>query len=226
MSQRMNAQRLIKGKKHALATAVALLVAAQGLQAMEFDTGNPDLTVRLDTQLRYNLGVRVGEPTDTFRNEFRVDSVERAFDKGDVVMNRGDALFELDTVYKGDHGFRLSAAAWRDMAYDGNLNTLGTPPQMGEYAKNQSNAYYNKYVRGPGYELLDAFVFTNFSAGGVGVGVNAGKHNLYWVSQCSPRPTAWPTVRALWTASRALQARASRPKNCSCHITRSLRPSS
>lgn len=180
MSQRMNAQSLTKGKKHALATAVALLVAAQGLQAMEFDTGNPDLTVRLDTQLRYNLGVRVGEPTDTFRNEFRVDSVERAFDKGDVVMNRLDALFELDTVYKGDHGFRLSAAAWRDMAYDGNLNTMGTPPQMGEYANNQSNAYYNKYVRGPGYELLDAFVFTNFNVGGVGVGVKAGKHNLYW----------------------------------------------
>ena len=36
----------------------ALATASQGSQAFEFDTGNPDLTLRWDNTVKYNLTVR------------------------------------------------------------------------------------------------------------------------------------------------------------------------
>ncbi|VFT05424.1 anaerobic dehydrogenase [Pseudomonas aeruginosa] len=41
------------------ALAVAIMGAAGGATAMSFDIGNPDINLRWDNTLRYNLGVRM-----------------------------------------------------------------------------------------------------------------------------------------------------------------------
>ena len=41
-----------------IAVAAALALAAGSVQAMEFETPNPDLTIRWDNTVRVNLGAR------------------------------------------------------------------------------------------------------------------------------------------------------------------------
>ena len=78
-----------------------LALAAAPAQAMEFDTGNPDLEVRWDNTIRYNLGIRTGQQNKSgIGNNPTFDEGEFLFDNGDVVANRFDLLTELDVVYK------------------------------------------------------------------------------------------------------------------------------
>uniref|UniRef100_UPI002FC849F6 DUF1302 family protein n=1 Tax=Aromatoleum sp. TaxID=2307007 RepID=UPI002FC849F6 len=46
-------------KRTALAVAAATVAMAGDALAFEFDTGNPDLQVRWDNTVRYNLATRV-----------------------------------------------------------------------------------------------------------------------------------------------------------------------
>ena len=84
-----------KGRSGTRLTAVSaavlgvLALTAAPAQAMEFDTGNPDLEVRWDNTIRYNLGTRTGEQNQSYiGNNPAFDEGEFRFDKGDVVANR------------------------------------------------------------------------------------------------------------------------------------------
>ena len=109
-----------------------LALAAAPAQAMEFDTGNPDLEVRWDNTVRYNLGTRTGERNKSgIGNNPTFDEGEFRFDNGDVVANRFDLLSEFDLVYQQKYGFRVSAAGWYDNAYsDGKARRNPAIPQQ------------------------------------------------------------------------------------------------
>src|SRR5690606_2403444 len=98
--------------KQKLPLAIALAAGVMGTPALAFniDTGNRDLSVRLDTTAKYSLGVRVEDREDKIANNRNFDETEYKFDQGDVIMNRIDLLTELDVVYKRQYGFRVSAA--------------------------------------------------------------------------------------------------------------------
>ena len=167
----------------ALAASLAMAGFAGPACAFIVDTGNEDVDVRLDTQLRYNLGVRAEKFNPDFADNPSTDATERYTKRGGLVMNRLDLLSELDFVYKKKHGFRISAAAWNDFAFDRNVagspavEAAGFPP---EYVNNRFNNYTKRYVGGPSAELLDAFAFTRFDLGSVPVNVKLGKHVVYW----------------------------------------------
>lgn len=166
------------------ALMTALLGAGFAMPAHAFiiDTGNEDVAVRLDTSLRYNVGVRVEKSNPDFANQASTDATEGFADRGDLVTNRLDLLSEMDVVYKGKYGFRVSGAAWNDFAVrdrskDGALvSSLGYPT---EYSNGEYNSYVKRYVRGPSAEFLDAFVFGQFDLG-VPVNVKLGNHVVYW----------------------------------------------
>jgi hypothetical protein len=164
--------------------AAAVAAALQGGSALAFEvkTGNPDLSIRFDNTVRYNLGVRVEERDSKIGNSAVADEGTYSFDKNDVVANRFDLLSELDVIWKKNYGFRASGAAWWDGAYDGKSKGNPNPPLAGipSYVGNRYSAYINRYYQGFSGELLDAFVFAGFDVAGVPVSVKAGRHTIYW----------------------------------------------
>ncbi len=165
-----------------VAAALAATFAAGGALAFEIDTGNPDLTIRWDNTVRFNLGVRVESRDDKIGNSAISDEGTYSFDKGDLVAARFDVLSELDVVFRKRHGLRLSAAGWYDAAYDSTSHSNPNLPlrNIPSYVNNQYSDYTKRFYRGPSGEILDAFVFSGFDVGTVPAAVKAGRHSLYW----------------------------------------------
>lgn len=166
----------------AIAAAVAMLSMGGSAHAFEIDTGNPDLQVRWDNTLRYNIAARVGSRDSKIGNSVLTDEGTYSFDRGELVANRLDLLTELDLIYKGSTGFRVSAAGWFDAAYgDSSQSNPNLPFSMiPSYANNEYSNYTKRFYRGPSGEVLDAFVFANFDAGEVPVRLKAGRHTVFW----------------------------------------------
>ncbi len=160
---------------------------ARPAAAFEFETGNPDVAVRLDTQVRYALGVRGEGINPAFGNSPTYDETEYRFGKNKLMMNRLDVLSEFDAVYKGKYGFRMSAAAWHDQAYSSGKAVTnpgflapGLPfSAIGNYVNNEYSSTTKRFHH-QGGEILDAFVFGNFDLDGRSANVKLGKHTVYW----------------------------------------------
>ncbi|EOE0844576.1 TPA: DUF1302 domain-containing protein [Pseudomonas aeruginosa] len=162
------------------ALAVAVMGCAGGATAASFDVGNPDVRLRWDNTLRYNLGVRMEGQDSKIMNNPNYDESDGKFDKGDIVTNRLDLLSELDLSYRNDFGARVSAALWYDHAYrdtdvDSHIRGFAT-----SYRNDRYSSEAKRYVHGPSGEILDAFVWTNFSLGATPVNLKAGRHTNYW----------------------------------------------
>ncbi|MCY1262292.1 hypothetical protein D9M68_369980 [compost metagenome] len=156
------------------------LAISQDAGAMLLDLESDDWEVRFDNTIRYNAAWRMEHQNKDFLRSPAFDDTENKFDRGDLVTNRFDLLSEVDAVYQGSHGFRLSAAGWYDQAYQDKAEPNSALVNSGNYINDHYNGYATRYMAGPSGELLDAFVFSNFQLGEVGVGAKAGKHNVYW----------------------------------------------
>jgi len=161
-----------------LPAAIAVLWPTSS-RGFSIDTVDPDLTVRADTSVRYNLGLRAEGVNNAFARNAGYDETETRFNSGDVVTNRIDLLEEIDVIYRNRHGVRFSGAGWRDFAYGGSSHP-GPGVSGSNYVNSQYNGYARRYIVGPRAEVLDAFVFTGFDLGDVGVRMKLGQHNLYW----------------------------------------------
>ena len=191
------------GRRKLIASAVAMLtVSAANTSAFEFDTGNPDLSIRWDNTLKYTLTVRaeniekdvVADPEAAPLPQL-ADDADLGWEKGDLVNNRFDVLSEMDIIWKGNYGLRLSGAGWFDQAYRNHNDHPGYNPYLkvatapeyytdtwgglsvapGEYTDKARDIHYKDI------ELLDAFVFANLQlTDTVGASVRAGRHSIYW----------------------------------------------
>lgn len=174
----------------AVATALMLCNSAN---AFQIRTGNPDLELRWDNTVRYNLGFRAEDCDKNIcgngagAGDVVAHQSDRKFSKsGDIVTNRLDLLSEFDFIYKRDTGFRVSAAGWYDAAYsnrvkgDPALNAAGSVAQGAGSVGGQYSDYTKRWNIGPSGEFLDAFLFTKFDLGSASVNVKLGQHNLYW----------------------------------------------
>lgn len=181
--------RTLESDKHArlpkLATvAVRMFVvlgAASTAQAFEIDSGNPDLNMRWDNTVRYNLSRRMESINPLIGNNATTDESDRKFDNGSIVNNRVDLLSEFDLVYKSNMGARVTGAAWYDYGYDD--HTVPTAPALagrGSYDNNTYSSFTKRYYNGPSGEILDAFVFGNFEAHNIPVRLKLGKHSIFW----------------------------------------------
>jgi hypothetical protein len=164
----------------AVLAACTLCVPAR---AIEIDTGNPDRVLRFDNTLRYNLGYRLQKQDPAILGNPNYDDGDRNFGKGAQVANRVDLLSELDLVIDKKYGFRISTAAWMDLAYDklDNKNTATANSMVGNVpTAGVLSPYTSRFAKGPSAEFLDAFVFANTELGGLPVSVRAGRHTVYW----------------------------------------------
>lgn len=164
------------------AAAAALSVAAGQAGAFQVELGNPDLKMRWDNTVRYNLGTRIEAQDSRILASPSYDESDAKFGKGDIVTNRIDLLSEVDFSYAGKLGLRVSAAAWYDDAYSN--RTVSSPAAGGAIPTSYYGSTYNnkvkRYVNGPSGEVLDAFVWTNFNLGEVPVNVKLGRHTVVW----------------------------------------------
>lgn len=174
----------IRGNKPALlAVSIAALSGAGFAAADSIDVGNPDIKLRWDNTLRYNIGMRAQGKEKALSQSASQQISDNKFDRGDVVTNRFDILSEMDLVYKDRYGARVSAAGWYDQAYDDKAKGLPAYQAAGipaAYSDNKYTGSVKRYYMGPSGEILDAFVFGGIDIGSTPVNFKLGRHNLYW----------------------------------------------
>ena len=171
-----------RGRFVALAVACAL-GGALDTRAFEIDLGNPDVSLRWDNTVRYNLGWRAEAQDPGILASPNFDDGDRNFKRHSIVANRVDILSELDFVLRRSYGFRVSAAGWGDAAYrdlDNTSTATANTLENGLPVAGKLSPYTKRYSRGPSGEVLDAFVFGNFDVGNVPVNVKAGQHTVFW----------------------------------------------
>ena len=157
-------------------------MSAGGAQAIEIETGNPDLTVRWDNSVRLNLATRVEARDDKIGNSALSDEGTYSFDKGDLVAKRFDLLSEFDVVYKKRFGARVSATAWYDGAYGSTSRSNPNAPltNIPSYIGKQYSSTTKRLYRGGTGEIMDAFVFGGTDLGDIPVQAKLGRHTVYW----------------------------------------------
>ncbi|WP_213959617.1 MULTISPECIES: DUF1302 domain-containing protein [unclassified Variovorax] len=163
--------------------ALSFLLFASASHAAEIDVGNPDLSIRWDNTLRYNVGVRTQAQDPAILGNPNLDDGDRNFKKGSLIANRIDLLSEFDVVYQKKYGFRVSGAAWYDDAYshlDNRNNATANTLRYGVPTAGALSDYTSRYAKGPSGELLDAFVFGNATFGETDVNLRLGKTTVYW----------------------------------------------
>ncbi len=189
----------VPSQRRLLACAISLL-ALPGAHAFEVDTGNEDWAVRLDNTVKYNYGVRTESADKRMLATPNNNDGDYNFRKaGTNITNRVDLLTELDVIYQGSMGFRVSAASWYDKAYEntgsnsnpfvnGNGDSSGIVPSLNGLpgtgtplgSPHLSN-YAQRYYTGPSGEVLDAFVFMSTEVGeNSQLSGKLGQHNLFW----------------------------------------------
>jgi hypothetical protein len=146
---------------------------------MEFDTGNTDLKLRFDTNVKYSNAWRVKGQQDKLVADSNLDDGDRNFDKG-LISNRLDLFSEFDISYQ-KVGARVTGAAWYDDVYNkGNDNA--SPGTINSYSVRYDQ--FTKDTRdlhGRDAEFRDAFVYANYDLGEDMWGVSRlGQHSLLY----------------------------------------------
>jgi hypothetical protein len=162
----------------AVAAALALPMTAG---AVEFDTGNEDLSIRWDNTVRFNVTSRVADQDAAMLANPNFDDGNRNFDTGSL-FTRLDVLSEFDVVWKRSLGFRVSAAGWWDAGYDTfdnrsvrtSNNLQNGLPALG------LDPYTERYAEGPSGEFLDVFAFARFNVGEAPVNLKLGQTTVFW----------------------------------------------
>lgn len=168
--------------RHLMKVLAASLLAATagGAHAVKFKP-NEDWDLNLDTSLQYTLGVRAEKRDNRIGNHPFFAEADYKFDRGDLVTNRVQGLFEFQGSYREKAGFRLSGSAWKDFAYDDEVKT-NPNPAFSTFLSYPSGRYsdHTKRYHIEGGELLDAFVFGNTRLGDVPVYAKLGRLTQFW----------------------------------------------
>lgn len=162
--------------------AVALALASGGAaQAAELESANPDLDMRWDNTVRYNLAQRVNRQDAAILKSANIDDGDRNFNRG-LVANRLDLLSEFDFVYRKTMGFRISGAAWGDAAYGGtdNANLASSNHIQGGAKALGLSPEARRWHQGVSGEVLDAFAFTKVDVADMPLNLKLGRHTTYW----------------------------------------------
>ena len=209
---------LCGGKRNAIAAAAVLALTCGAAQAFDFDTGNPDLTVRWDNTARFNYGVRVEDRDPKIGNSALSDEGTYSFDKGDAVAQRLDLLSELDVIYKKRYGVRVSGAGWYDAAYGDKSKSnpmCRVHPQLHrQQLQRLHQALLSRRARAncsmPSSSAESTWA-TCLCRARPAATPSIGVSRSSWAATC----TAFPTRRTRWTCRRASPRPVPKPRNCS-----------
>ncbi|MNF37434.1 hypothetical protein D3C84_183550 [compost metagenome] len=157
---------------------LAIGVANQA-NAFSIDSGNPDLTMSLDTTIRYNQGWRVDGRDKTLANNVNFDEGNYLFDKGDVMLSRLDIFSEFDLNWQNRYGIRVSGAGWYDHNFPDESESAPGLEARANYRNNRFSGVVDRYYAGPSAEFRDYFVWGNFNIGSTELNAKLG--NFAWL---------------------------------------------
>jgi hypothetical protein len=172
-----------KARAIALAATATVLGGFGSAHAFEIDTGNEDVTMRLDNKVGFTAGWRVGERDTTLAaNPAHSVSVASDYfaDKGDLYTTRFDLYSEFDLKYKNDHGIRLSASLWSDPSFPSRPNVGPAGVANSSFGPTGQWPDSTKRYYGTSGEMLDAFAFTRQELGSVPVNIKLGRTSVVW----------------------------------------------
>ena len=182
MDSSKHATRVRALRRTALALGIVAAGASTGVTAFSVDTGNPDLDIKWDNTVRATAGWRVEDIDDALGDSPTYDESDYRFEQGDMVAQRLDLYSEMDLIWRGDYGARVSVAGWYDYAYHD--DEVEQNPLLANLPSSYRDKEYTGLVKdfyhGPYGEVLDAFLFANHSVGGVPLSLKAGQFTTYW----------------------------------------------
>ncbi|RMQ49510.1 hypothetical protein ALQ04_03402 [Pseudomonas cichorii] len=160
-----------------LAVSIMALMSNSS-QALEINTGDPDLKLRWDNTIKYSNSTRLKGASNQLTEKVNHDDGDRNFSRG-LISNRFDVLSEADLTYK-NVGVRVSGATWYDSVYN-RRNDNNSPATANSLSvDNDEFTSDTRQLHGRDAELLDAFVFARFNVGDSKATVRAGRHALVW----------------------------------------------
>lgn len=169
----------LSGRKYLRPAALMLLPLSAALaQAMEVDTGVPDLQLHIDNTFKYSVAARVKDRSARLTEGTNLDDGDRNFAKG-LVSNRVDWLGELDASY-GAVGLRTSAAAWYDAVYNGHTDNDSPATYNAIGGSNREFPEATRRLHGRKAEVLDLFAYLKTDVDGMGLTARAGRHTLIY----------------------------------------------
>ena len=173
-----NSTRIASRAPRTVPFMVASLCVAIGAinqaNAFSIDSGNPDLTMSLDTTVRYNQGWRVSSRDETLANNVNFDEGNYLFDKGDVILSRLDLFSEFDLNWDNRYGLRVSGAAWYDHNFPDKSESAPGFEAQANYRNNRFSGVVDRYYAGPSAEFRDYFVWGNFNIGSTALNAKVG----------------------------------------------------
>ncbi|VVO30721.1 hypothetical protein PS691_04919 [Pseudomonas fluorescens] len=167
---------------HKLNLSVIAAAIAAGMSlpagAFQFDTGT-EVQARWDNTFKYSSAMRVKGQHDKLIADPNLDDGDRNFDKG-LISNRLDWLSELD-ISRNGAGVRVSGAAWYDDVYN-KTNDNNSPATANSVSVDHDEFTDDtRDLHGRDAEILDAFVYSDFTLGEEMWGVaRLGQHALVY----------------------------------------------
>ena len=185
MNRLFDVGRLRRWSATTLIAVLALSLCATDVLALEFEFGK-DVNVSMDTTLSYTSSWRTEDPDDDFAVFNPADPLvysqgDANFDdKGDQFLSTFRALVDLDVNYKDDYGVFMRANAFYDTVYYRRENKFSSTvnPAAGEWFTNDYDEFEDAH--GAAFELLDAFVYGNFSLGNAPMTLRVGRQAVFW----------------------------------------------
>ncbi|MCY0964043.1 DUF1302 domain-containing protein [Parathalassolituus penaei] len=173
---------------------VASVLVTPRSEAMAIDTGSSDVSVRFDNTLKGSVLYRLedadprlvdsyrlivpGVPASAFPQAQNFNAGDDNFRNAGIVSKRVDLLSELDVVYRGDMGLRVSGAAWYDAAYQQDSDAEDSANSQSPVNEFPDQA---QRLAGGDKEILDAFVFGAWDVGDEGrLSARLGRHALQY----------------------------------------------
>ncbi|WNC66852.1 DUF1302 family protein [Thalassotalea nanhaiensis] len=169
---------------------IGALVASSGqVQAANFDLDN-GVSIDLDTQISYAAQWRMEKQDKTLLDPaangllaFNGEDGNLAFDKNDMTQNRLSFSSDLDIAFDNDSfsgGVFVRARGWYDDAYSGDTASTVNPScnrdDCSTFDNNDGIEDYHKSR----VEILDAFVYSNFSIGEQDASLRIGHQVVSW----------------------------------------------
>ncbi|MYM34443.1 DUF1302 family protein [Duganella sp. FT94W] len=180
-------------QRRAPAVLALAMAAALPAQAVEFDSGNPELKITWNNTFKYSSAYRLKDADPRLLaggypsfgaadfNGYNIDDGNQNFRNKGIVSSRVDWLSEFDAGTR-NLGMRISAAAWYDAVYNrGNDNASPTSNAV-TLGGQAGNTFANgtRVLHGRNAELLDAFVFAKGALGELPGTVRVGRHTLQY----------------------------------------------
>jgi hypothetical protein len=189
-----------RSKAPRLTALAGAALLATGVHALEFETGNPDWSVRWDNSVRLSAKYRTesadpalkdsfrqvptgapppAPPTFSFPQALNLNAGDQNFQKQGWVSERLDLLSEFDAVWRKDFGLRVSAAGWYDRELHRSTDA-DNDPTIGQTPFNEFPSRTRR-IAGEDAELLDAFVFGGWRFdNGMRLTTRLGQHALIY----------------------------------------------